>query len=286
MTDSTVSVPSTPGPPSSAREPEPTDSLKAFGAVHKVFRRRAGHSQEQYALLVHYQLATVAAIEQGRRFPPRVFVERAEEILDAFGALTAAYKHVSREKGLASWFRHWAELEERAVSLYTFENRLVPGLLQTEGYALALFRARTPTFTDSEIEAQVTARMQRQSLLTERDRTMFSFILDEYVLRRPTGGADVMREQIEHILRATEPRHVELQVLPMDRGVHAGLNGPIQLAETPDNDWFAYCEGQESSQFIANAKTISVLHMRYAKLRSQALAPDESLSLLERMRGA
>ncbi|GHA00158.1 helix-turn-helix domain-containing protein [Streptomyces echinoruber] len=279
MTDSTISVENT------SNEPEPSDSLKAFGAAHKAFRKRAGYTQEEYAPLVRYQPSTVASIEQGRRFPPRVFVERAEEVLDAFGALKGVYKHVSREKGLASWFRQWAELEEQAISLYTYENRFVPGLLQTEAYALTLFQARVPLLTESEIEAQVTARLERQSLFAERPHTAFSFIVEEHVLRRPTGGEELMRAQIDHILEATEPRNVEVQVMPMSRGFHPGLNGPIRLLETPDNEWFAYLEGQESSQFIVNPKTISVLHMRYAKLRSQALTPEDSRSLLERLRG-
>ncbi|MFE1315160.1 Scr1 family TA system antitoxin-like transcriptional regulator [Streptomyces sp. NPDC058755] len=280
MSDSTMSI------EQATNEPEPSDSLKAFGAAHKAFRKRAGYTQEQYAPLVGYQPATIASIEQGRRFPPRAFVERAEEILDAFGVLKAVYKHATREKGLASWFRQWAELEEQAISLYTFENRLVPGLLQTEAYARTLFRDRVPMLSDSEIEAQVTARLERQSLLREHPNTAFSFIAEEHVLLRQTGGAEVMREQIGHILEATEARNVEIQVMPMSRGNHAGTDGPIRLQETPDNEWFAYCEGQENSQFLTDAKKISVLHMRYAKLRSQALTPEDSRSLLEQMRGA
>ncbi|MFJ9862790.1 Scr1 family TA system antitoxin-like transcriptional regulator [Streptomyces sp. NPDC101165] len=280
MTDSTISIEQT------TNEPEPSDSLKAFGTAHKAFRRRAGYTQEQYAPLVRYQPGTIASIEQGRRFPPRVFVERAEEVLDAFGVLKGVYKHATREKGLASWFRQWAELEEQAISLYTFENRLVPGLLQTEEYARTLFRDRVPMLSDSEIEAQVTARLERQSLLRERPNTAFSFIAEEHVILRQTGGAEVMREQIDHILEATEARNIEFQVMPMSRGNHAGTDGPIQLLETPENEWFAYCEGQENSQFLTDAKKISVLHMRYAKLRSQALTPEDSRSLLEQMRGA
>ncbi|MFG2121178.1 helix-turn-helix domain-containing protein [Streptomyces sp. NPDC048710] len=280
MTDSTTSIEQTP------TEPEPSDSLKAFGAAHKAFRRRAGYTQEQYAPLVRYQPGTVASIEQGRRFPPRVFVERAEEVLDAFGVLQGVYKHATREKGLASWFRQWAELEEQAISLYTFENRLVPGLLQTEAYARTLFRDRVPMLSDSEIEAQVTARLERQSLLRERPNTAFSFITEEHLILRQTGGAEVMREQIGHILEVAAARNVEFQVMPMSRGNHAGTDGPIQLLETPDNEWFAYCEGQENSQFITDAKKISVLHMRCAKLRSQALTPEDTRSLLEQMRGA
>ncbi|WP_406174725.1 Scr1 family TA system antitoxin-like transcriptional regulator [Streptomyces sp. NBC_00996] len=279
MTDSTISI-------DNATETEPPDTLKAFGAVHKAFRKRAGYTQEEYAPLVQYQPSTVASIEQGRRFPHRRFVDRAEEVLDAFGVLKGVYKHAGREKGLASWFRPWAELEEQAISLYTYENRLIPGLLQTEGYARTLFRERVPVLTDSQIEAQIAARLERQSLLGERPNTAFSFIVEEFILTRGTGGTEVTRGLIDSILAVTEQRNVEVQLLPMTLQAHAGLDGPIQLLETPENEWFGYSEGQRSGQFIADPKSISVLHARYAKLRSQALTPEDSRSLLERMRGA
>lgn len=233
-----------------------------------------------------YQPSTVASIEQGRRLPPRAYVERAEEVLDAFGVLRAAAQYATRQPGLASWFREWAELEEQAISLYTFENRLVPGLLQTEGYARTLFNERVPVLTDTQIEAQIAARADRQRLLVERPNTAFSFIVEEYVVQRGTGGSEATRELIDHVLAVTELRNVEVQLMPLTRHVHAGLNGPMQLLETPENEWLGYCEGQESGQLIANQKTISVLHMRYAKLRSQALTPEDSRSLLERTLGA
>ncbi|GAB7033926.1 Scr1 family TA system antitoxin-like transcriptional regulator [Streptomyces platensis] len=81
-------------------------------------------------------------------------------------------------------------------------------------------------------------------------------------------------------------RNVEVQVMPLHRGVHPGLDGPMRLLETPDNQWFGYCEGQESSQFITDPQTISTLYMRYAKLLSQALTPEDTRGLLTRMRGA
>ncbi|MFE2610175.1 Scr1 family TA system antitoxin-like transcriptional regulator [Streptomyces mirabilis] len=271
---------------STTNEPEPSDSLKTFGLVHKACRKRAGLTQEEFAPLVGYQPSTVASIEQGRRLPPRAYVERAEEVLDAFGVLRAAAKYATRQPGLASWFREWAELEEQAISLYTFENRLVPGLLQTEGYARTLFNERVPVLTDAQIEAQIAARADRQRLLVERPNTAFSFIVEEYVVQRGTGGSEATRELIDHVLTVTERRNVEVQLMPLTCHVHAGLNGPMQLLETPENEWLGYCEGQESGQLIANQKTISVLHMRYAKLRSQALTPDDSRSLLKRMRGA
>src|SRR5688572_30350002 len=97
--------------PASGAEPESSDSLKSFGEVVKALRRRARLTQEQFAPQVRYSVPTVASIEQGRRFPPVDFVDRAEEVLDAFGVLKGAAKHLSRRPGIASWFRQWAQLE-------------------------------------------------------------------------------------------------------------------------------------------------------------------------------
>ncbi|MFI0257590.1 Scr1 family TA system antitoxin-like transcriptional regulator [Streptomyces sp. NPDC017056] len=267
-------------------EPESTDSLRAFGAVVKVFRERAGLTQEELAPMVRFSPQTVASIEQGRRLPPPEFIDRAEVALDAFGALKAAARHLSRKPGLAAWFRHWAAMEERAISLRTYECRLVPGLLQTEAYARTLFENRVPPLTDEQVDSQVSARLERQKLLRERPGTLFSFILDEHVFLRRTGGTEASRQLIEHVLECASLRNVELQIMPLEEPVHPGLDGPICLLETPDNKWFGYCEAQESGQFVSDPKTISTLHMRYARLQSQALSPEDSRSLLERMRGA
>lgn len=267
-----------------SNEPEPTDGLKAFGAAVKSFRKRAGFTQEALAPEIGYSTHFLASIEQGRRFPPPRFVDQAEASLDAFGTLRLMVNQLSRQRGLASWFRRWAQLEQEALNLYTYECRLIPGLLQTEAYARALFASRVPLLSDQELEEQVAARLERQRLLRERPNTDFSFIIEEYVIRR--GGAEATRGLIEHALETTSPRNIQLQIMPLTQGMHPGLDGPIQLLESPDNRWFGYCEGQESGQFVADPKVTSTLQMRYAKLRSQALTPEDSVRLLERLRGA
>ncbi|MEV0218854.1 helix-turn-helix transcriptional regulator [Streptomyces sp. NPDC050704] len=267
-------------------EPESSDSLKTFGVVFKGFRKRAGLTQEELAPLVRYAAATIASIEQGRRLPPRDLVERAEDVLDGFGVLKEAARFLARKPGLASWFRQWADLEEQAITLYTYECRLVPGLLQTEAYARTLFAHQLPPLDDEQVEAQLLARGQRQQLLRERPNTTFGFILEEHVLLRRIGGLDVTREVIERIIALAELRNVELQVMPLVRETHAGLDGPIRLLETPDNQWFAYCEGQRNGQFMTDLKEISILQRRYARMRGQALPLEDSLSLLRQMRGA
>ncbi|WP_030856124.1 helix-turn-helix domain-containing protein [Streptomyces sp. NRRL S-37] len=268
------------------REPDPSDSLRTFGAVVQALREHAGLSRVQFGELVRYSKHTVESVELGRRMPDASFVERAEEALGNTGALRHSARFLTRgEAGLAAWFRRWARLEREAVSLCTYECRLVPGLLQSVGYMRALCDNDIPPLSDEDLEATVQARLERQCLLVERPDTAFDFIVEESLFVRRLGGADVTRDLIDHVLQAVAPRNVTLQIMPADTEYHACMAGPIQLLETPDGSWRGYSEGQENGRLIADPKQVSRLHMRYARLRSQALSPKDSVGLLERMRG-
>ncbi|MFF3343456.1 helix-turn-helix domain-containing protein [Streptomyces flavidovirens] len=267
-------------------EPESSDSLKTFGAFVQGLREHAGYTREEFGPLVQFSKHTIESIELGRRMPDKDFVERAEPVLGGTGALRRAFGHLTRQPGLAAWFRKWARLEQTAVSLDTYECRLVPGLLQSEGYVRAVFEDDTPPLSDEQMEIQLAARMDRQRLLGERPNTSFSFIIDEAVFRRRIGGAEVTSELIDHVLESTKPRNVVLQLMPLDCEHHACLAGPLQLLETPDGRRFAYSEGQQNGRLISVVKEVAVLHQRYATLRSQALTPKDSRGLLERIRGA
>jgi transcriptional regulator with XRE-family HTH domain len=268
------------------REPQPSDSLRTFGAVVQALREHAGLSRSEFADIVRYSKHTVASVELGRRMPDEAFVERGEEATGNTGALRKAARHLTRgEAGLAAWFRRWARLERDAVSLCTYECRLVPGLLQSEAYARAVFEGTIPLRTDGELEAQLTARMQRQAMMRERPTVPFSFIVEEHVFRRRFGDTGAMRELVDHVLERSAPRNVTLQVVPSEAGLHACLDGPLQLLETQEGRRLAYSEGQKNGRLISDVKEVSVLCQRYETLRSQALNPNESKDLLERLRG-
>ncbi|MDT0379591.1 helix-turn-helix transcriptional regulator [Streptomyces sp. DSM 42041] len=266
-------------------EPEASDSLRTFGAVVQALREHAGLTRDEFACLVRYSRHTVASVEQGRRMPDASFVEQAEEALGNTGVLRKAAQHLSRQPGLASWFRQWARLEAEAISLYTYECRLIPGLLQTEAYARTLFTHQLPPLGDAQIEAQLAARTERQRLLWERPHTTFSFILEQQVFTRRTGGATVTRDAIDRVLEASLLRNVEVQLMPEICETHAGLDGPIQLLESPDNRWYAYGEGQRGGILHSDSREVSILQSRYARMRSQALTLDDSRGLLQQMRG-
>lgn len=266
-------------------EPEPTDGLKSFGSVLRAFRERAGLTQEGLALLIDYSLHQVASIERGRRFPSPDFVNRAEEALQADGILRAAARPLSRKKAIPQWFEQWAELETEAIALHAYECRVLPGLLQCESYARAVLQSRMPPLTDEEIGSKTAARLERSRMLAEKPNAAFSFVVEQAVLERRTGGREVTRAQLGHLLSVARLRNVEMQIMPTVQEQHAGLAGPMYLAETAHADCYGYFEGQGGSVFLSDRKAVGVLYQRYGKLRAQALRRSDSVSLLERMRG-
>ncbi|MFF5957119.1 helix-turn-helix domain-containing protein [Streptomyces luteogriseus] len=266
-------------------EPESSDSLRTFGAVVQGLREHAGLSREEFGELVRFSKHTVASVELGRRMPDAEFVQRAEEVFGRTGALRRAAGCLERQPGLAAWFRRWAALERTAITMCTYECRMVPGLLQTQAYIRALAADNLPPLADQQIEERWAARAERQKLLRERPNTAFSFIVEEHAFLRSTGGTAVTRDLIDHVLQSSQLRNVEIQVMPLVRESHSGLQGPFHLLETPENQWFAYLEGQESGQLVTDRKVVSVLQRRYARMRAQALSLEDSVSLLQRMRG-
>ncbi|MFF5360704.1 Scr1 family TA system antitoxin-like transcriptional regulator [Streptomyces scabiei] len=270
------------------REPDPSDSLRTWGAVTQALREHAGYSRAEFADLVRFSRHTVESVEQGRRMPDANYVRRADELLGNTGALRKSSQYVTRGRGdvgLAAWFRQWARLERVAVSLCTYECRLVPGLLQSRDYARAVFEGTVPVTPDDQLDSFMDRRMERQRMLFERPTTPFSFIVEEHVFRRRFGDGARMRGMLDHVLELSAPRNVTLQIVPLETGLHACLDGPVQLLETPQGQRLAYSEGQQNGRLISDSKEVSLLHQRYDTLRSQALNAKDSRALLERLRG-
>jgi hypothetical protein len=122
-------------------------------------------------------------------------------------------------------------------------------------------------------------------MMRERPTVPFGFIVEEHVFRRQFGNAEAMRGLVDHVLERSAPRNVTLQIVPLEAGLHACLDGPVQVLETPEGRRLGYSEGQENGRLISDPKQVSVLCQRYETLRSQALSPKDSRDLLVRLRG-
>ncbi|MFI0503748.1 Scr1 family TA system antitoxin-like transcriptional regulator [Streptomyces albogriseolus] len=257
----------------------------AYGKLVRLFRERAGLTQQALADAIGYSMEQVASVEQGRRPAKAVFTEAAERVLDAGGALRVLQPDVDRAK-LPLFFQDFALLEAEAVSRFSYDPMLVPGLLQTEAYARALLEAHFPPLEEEAIEQHLTARLARQSLLTRKNPcVVFSFILEEGALRRAVGGNVVLAEQLAHLRECSRRRNVEIQVMPTRRAAHSGVNGQIVLLETVERRQFVSIEAQGIVNIRSDRDEVSEFWLRYGMLRSQALDSEESARLIERMAG-
>ncbi|MEU9575039.1 helix-turn-helix transcriptional regulator [Streptomyces massasporeus] len=261
-----------------------TGMLCVFGRQLKLFRERAGMDRARLGTLTGYSASTIASFEQARRIPPPKFIDQADEVLSAGGVLSASRGEVARAQ-YPAFFRDAAKLEAEAVELHVYANQAVPGLLQTEEYARAIFMMMRPPMADELIEQRVSARLARQGILSSRVAPLASFAIDEAVLRRPIGGRGVLRGQLEHILLMGERRNVEIQVMPLDREENAGMAGPFTLIETKEGRRIAYAEVQNVSRLQTERERVRALEVKYGIIRAQALTPRESLAYVEKLLG-
>jgi transcriptional regulator with XRE-family HTH domain len=254
----------------------------AYGRLLQHLRKQAGLNQQALGEAIGYSLEQVASVEQGRRPAKATFTTAADRALKARGALEVLQDEVERAK-LPRFFRHVALIESEVMSRSEYEPLLVPGLLQTEAYARAVFAGHCPPLNEEIIDQHTEARLSRQKLLTRVPLADLSFILNEETLRNPVGDPETMRGQWQHLLEIGAMRNVEVQVMPTAPGFHAGLNGPFVVLETKEHQHLGYVEVQEVGCVVRDPAEVSAFVLRYGKLRSQALNGAESARLIERL---
>ncbi|MGC4945166.1 helix-turn-helix domain-containing protein [Streptomyces sp. DT224] len=260
-------------------------SWHLIGAQMAMFRRASGLTQATLADQFGVSEDTIASIEQGRRPLQMDFAMLLDRLLETKGALKVAVEKVPRVERFPLFVQDYMEHEQEAISLHSYQNQVVPGLLQTEGYARAVFKSLYPPLEPEEVEERVKNRMQRRALLERKPRPMLSFLLEEVILHRPIGGPEILREQIVHLREYAELPFLSLQIMPTSRQTHAALDGPMVLLETPDHDQVAYIEGQRVSYLIDEPEEVSVFQQKCGMLRSQAHSPEESARLMDDLLG-
>jgi transcriptional regulator with XRE-family HTH domain len=137
---------------------------------------------------------------------------------------------------LPNWFEAYVGLEEAATRIRSYEVQFIPGLLQTEEYARAVVMLGHPDGTEEEIQRRVDLRMARQKLLGGDNAPHLWAVVDEAALRRPLGGAEVMRGQIRNLIEAVASPNVTVQVMPFSAGGHAAAGGPFSILRFSERD--------------------------------------------------
>ncbi|MBZ6132301.1 MULTISPECIES: helix-turn-helix domain-containing protein [Streptomyces] len=260
-------------------------AMRMLGGQLGTARRAAGLTQRELSERLMLDQETVASIEQGRRSLKPDLAELMDEVLETRGLLAAGVANLPEVDQFPMWAELYIEHEREAIALSWYDNAVLPGLLQTEAYARAVLRNRVPAYDEAEVETRTAARVERQEILHRACPPTLSFVVWEPVLHMAIGGPDVRAEQLRHLRTLAELPALALQFLPLSSPQHAGLAGPFILVETPDHQHLAYTESQRGSQWVSCPDEVSSLARKYAMLRTQALAIQDSLGLLDRLLG-
>ncbi|MFD6753121.1 MULTISPECIES: DUF5753 domain-containing protein [Micromonospora] len=177
------------------------------------------------------------------------------------------------------WFRPWQEMEREATELRWFESTVLPGLLQTEAYARAVLSA-SGRRTSDEVDQLVAARLARQVILKWENPPWLTAVVDEFALRRPVGGQDVMRDQMQALIAWCDLPHVRVHVVPQAAGAYAGLDGPFVIATSRDHRTAVYLDTQLQGQVVSDPDDVAAILAAWENVRGEALSHRQSVELM------
>ncbi|MFG1604606.1 Scr1 family TA system antitoxin-like transcriptional regulator [Actinoplanes sp. NPDC049265] len=233
-----------------------------------IFKMEKARTRPQRRTLIH--LLTYYGVEEDKQADLLSLLRHSSDLqwLREFG------------DNLPGHYQHFISFERDAIRLSTYEAALVPGLLQTAAYTEALIRASQPQTSDDEVERRLEIRTHRREVLSRERPVRLRVILDEAVIRRRVGTPHVHREQLDHLLAATQIANVRIQVIPFTAGAHMGMSGKFTIMEFPEPDApMVYTENASGGLFLESAAELRFYRDNY--LRLMALA--SSVNTTQRM---
>jgi hypothetical protein len=173
-------------------------------------------------------------------------------------------------------------LEAAASSIRAYEVQVIPGLLQTEAYARVVVHSGLPGMSESDVDRRVRVRMARQSLLVQEDPLALWVVLDETIFHRLIGGSGLMREQLDHLVRAAALPNVTVQVLPFSVGAHAAMEGSFTILgyDEPADPDVVFAENAAGGLFLEKDEELQRYQYIFDHLRASAMSPDESVAYI------
>jgi transcriptional regulator with XRE-family HTH domain len=275
----------------------PTVRRMLVGARLRRLRTELGLSREEAAQAIRASEWKIHRLENGQvGFKDRDIVD----LLRLYGvddpAEVAEFLTLAREANtpgwwqhygdvLPNWFRTYVDLEQAASLIRSYEGQFVPGLLQTDDYMRAVVRGAHLEESGEELGRRVRLRLARQTLLTRTEPPRLWAVVDEAALRRPVGGREVMRGQLERLIEATKLPNVTLQILPFAAGAHPAMGSAFSILRFPDQELpdVVYLEHLTNALYLNKPDEVDqYLHVMEG-ICVRAAAPDQSVELLERL---
>ena len=274
---------------------EPTARQLRLAAELRRLRDAAGLTARETAALLGVSHVQISHIESGLS---GVSEERLRQLAANYacadGRLIEALVAMATDRtrgwweeyrgGLPTSFMDLSELEHHASFRWDVDFLHIPGLLQTEDYARALFSYVNPEFPENDVELRVEHRMKRRVII-ERPRPIpYEAVVHEGALRIRVGDRPAARAQLARVLELSEADHVTVRVIPFDLDGFAGAGsamvyagGPIPKLDTVVRD------GPHGTAFIDAEAQLTRFRTLFRRLEAASLEPERSRDFIHRL---
>jgi hypothetical protein len=266
-----------------------------LGAQLRRLREAANVTPERAGTAIRGSRSKISRMETGR---VGFKIRDVTDLLDLYGVtdqqVRSGLLSVAHQSGkpdwwakygdvLPDWFEPYLGLESAAATIRSFDIQFVHSLFQAEDYARAVIRLGYQADSFGEIENRVALRLKRQDLLTRQEPPRIWSVMDESVLRRPVGGPDVMRTQLDHLIEVAAMPHVTIQVVPFARSGHAGESGSFAILRFGERDLpdVVYLEHPTCAIYLEQRQDVEHYLGMMDRLSGQALTPDATRCLIE-----
>ncbi|MER7210939.1 helix-turn-helix transcriptional regulator [Streptosporangium sp. NPDC000239] len=264
---------------------DPGSPRVRFGVEMRRLREAAHLSQSAVAARLGCTQTQISRLEMATRTPSRADAEKLDQIFNLAERqhFVGLHRRIVARPGGPKWFMGWVEeIEPNALALHSWDPLLVPGLLQTEAYARRIFSLE-PRITATEVDERVQARMRRRQILDQRNPPSLLVLMDTGVLRRPVGGPEVMREQLDHLLDAVRHPSVSLQLVAPE--CLPGMLGAFMIAKLPNGDPdIVHVDSSADGRVSSERETVASVWKRYEAIRLWAYPEHASLRMIEEVK--
>lgn len=279
-----------------ARKPAPTTGQRRLAAELRRMRESVEMSIEEARLTLQWSSGRLNHMEGGRHSIPDASALNA--LMDLYKiqdpARREALHALRRQAREKPWWKEYEDvlddgyigLEALAVRITAFHPIVVPGLLQTPGYAAMSARAALAARTDSEVARIVAARLERQKILERDGAPEFRCMIDESVLLRLSSINELAREQFQHLLdTAMADNSVSLRVLPLSSGMHSCMHGSTVILDYADelDPSIVYLETRGHGLYLEKPSQVADYRSALAGVEAQALSEAETIELLKNL---
>ncbi|MER7794295.1 helix-turn-helix transcriptional regulator [Streptomyces sp. NPDC097640] len=257
--------------------------LQRYGADVRRVRLGRNLTQKHLATSTGYSVSYVSGVESGKLLPSEKFASGCDRVFGTNGLFTGML-HRLEEGDHPTHFVPYVQLEQKASHILNFSATIIVGMLQTEKYARAIFRAGHPFSSDEVIQGRVAARIRRREVFSQDRPPKLWAVLHEACLRTHVGGPAAMAGQLDFLVKSATRPGIDLQVIPFTAGAAAAHSVPFTLLTFKDSPTVLYSDDPQGGRLCRTATTTAAVVQNYDRLRAHALPPDESLAFIETVR--